>query len=102
MSDKDIIDQLTKEVAYLKSELDKLPDVLEVLRDVIKFNSDDTTKHIVYIYEFIKVLDDRVAPIEEKLFPNVSEARAQLGLIMAKLKRAREELDEKKSSPDCG
>jgi hemerythrin superfamily protein len=103
MSDKDIIDNLKKEIAYLRSELDRLPSVLNVLREAIKFNSDDTTKHIVYIYEFIKTLDDRVAPMEKQIFPNVSEAREQLGLIMAKLSRAREEeADGKKSSPDCG
>ena len=102
MSDKDIIDNLTKEVAYLRSELDRLPGVLNTLREAIKLTSDDTTKHIVYIYEFIKVLDDRCAPMEAKLFPHVTEARERLEYIIAKLKHERDEADGKKNSPDCG
>ena len=102
MSDKDIIDNLTKEVAYLRSELDLLPGVLNTLREVIKFDFEDTSKHIIYIYEFIKTLDDRCAPMEAKLFPNVTEARERLGYIMAKLKHEREKADKKKNSPDCG
>ena len=102
MSDKDIIDNLTKEVAYLRSELDRLPDILNTLREVISLDFNDTSKHIVYIYEFIKMLDDRCAPMEAKLFPNVTEARERLGYIMAKLKHERDEADEKKNSPDCG
>jgi hypothetical protein len=96
MSDKDIIDQLTRDVAYLKSELDKLPDVLKALREVITFDFKDTSKHIVFIYDCINTLSDRLTPLERELFPNVIIAREQLGSIIEKLKRDAER-NEKKS-----
>ncbi len=88
MSDKDIIDQLTKEVSDLKLELANL-------HRMLKQESDSSTKHISEIYKRIRdinnlsvnnisTLYDMVTPIEQKIFPEISRARQQLGSILEK------------------
>ena len=81
MTDTETIDELKREVAYLKERLKGVHAVME--KEMC-----DNTKHIVYIYEFITALDDRLIPLEGKLFPKVAEAREQLRLIMQNLKGA--------------
>ena len=97
MTDTDAIDDMKKEIAYLKREL-------EGFHAAIKFASDDTTTHIVYIYKYLKMLNneieliaDIIGPIEEKNFPSVREARRKLWSIMEEIeKRAAHERDLKK------
>lgn len=93
MTDHEIIKQLKKEVGDLKLELARL-------HHVMKLESDDTTKHVKYIYKYLKMLDDRglgdfkklaghimnlhdmVEPIEQKLFPKAKATRQQLSSII--------------------
>lgn len=88
------IEQLKHEIAYLRVEISSLTDTL-------KTESDSTTKHINQIYQRIKdtrvecghdvsTLFDMVEPLEEELFPKVSEARRQLREIIDKRRRAAE------------
>jgi hypothetical protein len=98
MQNDDVIDELKKEIAGLRSDLD-------FLNGMCKSESEDTTYHIKYIYNYLKVLDDRslkdfkllieylvvitdsVSPLEAKLFPGVSKARQQLAAIRKNLKQ---------------
>lgn len=97
MTDIDTIDDMKKEIAYLKGEL-------KGFHAAAKFASDDTTKHIVYIYRYLKMINNEIehiydvlGPLEEKLFPNVREARRKLWSIMEEIgKRPGDEGDAKK------
>ena len=82
MTDNDDIEDMKKDIAYLKQQL-------HGFFAEAKFASDDTTTHIVYIYKYLKLINneiehiyDVVGPIEEKIFPNVREARRKLWSIM--------------------
>jgi len=106
MQDQDTIDELKNEIARLKSDLAKL-------NGMCKSESENTTEHIKYIYNYLKVLDDRslkdfellieylvvikdsVSPLEEKLFPGVSKARQQLATIVENLKMTVREKNDK-------
>jgi hypothetical protein len=88
MSDHEIIEFMRKEIGDLKSEIAKL-------HHMLKLESDSTTKHINELYKRgadthnysinnISTLYDIVAPIEEKIFPNVSRVRQQLTAIVEK------------------
>ena len=107
MQDQDTIDELKNEIARLKSDLAKL-------NGMCKAESEDTTRHVKYIYNYLKVLDDRslkdfellieylvvikdsVSPLEEKLFPGVSKARQQLAAIVENLKMNVQEKNNKR------
>jgi hypothetical protein len=98
MQNDDVIDELKKEIATLKSDL-------AMLNGMCKSESENTTEHIKYVYNYLKVLDDRslkdfellieylvvitdsVSPLEEKLFPGVSKARQQLAAIRENLRQ---------------
>ena len=87
MTDIDTIDKMKKEIAYLKGELNGF-------HAAAKFASDDTTKHIVYIYKYMKMLNseiehiyDVIGPIEEKMFPDVRDARRELWSIMEEMEK---------------
>lgn len=108
MHDQNIIDELKKEIARLRSDL-------EHLNGMCKSDSEDTTDHIKYIYKYLKMLDDRsvsdlnlmaetmivlrdaIDPMEERLFPGVAKAREQLAAIVATRKAELKEKDNKKS-----
>ena len=107
MQDQDTIDELKNEIARLKSDLAQL-------NGMCKSESENTTDHIKYIYNYLKVLDDRslkdfellieylvvikdsVSPLEEKLFPGVSKARQQLAAIVENLKMNVQEKNNKR------
>jgi hypothetical protein len=96
MTDIDNIEDMKKEIAYLMGELKEF-------HAAMKLASDDTTSHIVYIYKYLKLLNneiehiyDVVGPIEEKIFPNVRDARRKLWSIMEEIeKRSAHERDPK-------
>jgi hypothetical protein len=106
MENEDIIEELKREIARLRSDLD-------ILNGACKSESENTTGHIKYIYKYLKLLDDRgvahrksvaevlmvhrdaIAPIEEKIFPGVNKARGQLATIMENQKPAAQPKDEK-------
>ena len=100
MSDKDIIDQMTKEIDALKLEIMRL-------HRMLKQEAESSTKHIQELYKIVKEthdytieidkrgtrdlklnnqdisrLYDMVWPIEQKIFPEVSKARQQLTSII--------------------
>jgi hypothetical protein len=114
MSDKDIIEQLTKEVDAIKLELVRLHRMLQQ-------EADSSTKHIQELYKRVKEthgytieidkrgtrdlklnnhnisrLFDMVWPIEQKLFPEVSKARQQLGSIIEQSASNSDDTQEKK------
>jgi uncharacterized coiled-coil protein SlyX len=114
MDSQDIIDELKSEIASQKNEIAQLRSDLELLNGMCKSESENVTDHIKYIYKYLKVLDDRslkyfellieylvvikdsVAPLEDKLFPGVSKARKQLAAIVENLKMTVREKNEKR------
>jgi hypothetical protein len=106
MQDQGVIDELKNEIARLKSDLAKL-------NGMCKSDSENTTDHIKYIYNYLKMLDDRsvadlnlvaetmtvlrdaIHPMEEKIFPGVAKAREQLAAIAANRAFATEEKNKK-------
>lgn len=107
MQDQDTIDELKNEIARLKSDLAKL-------NGMCKSESENTTDHIKYIYNYLKMLDDRsvadlnlvaetmtvlrdaISPMEERLFPGVAKAREQLAAIAANREFVTEQKDKKR------
>jgi len=108
MQDQDTLDELKNEIARLKSDLAKL-------NSMCKSESENTTDHIKYIYNYLKMLDDRsvadlnsiaetmtvlrdaISPMEEKFFPGVAKAREQLAAIAASREFVAEERKKKGS-----
>jgi len=108
MQDQDTIDELKNEIARLKSDLAQL-------NGMCKSESENTTDHIKYIYNYLKMLDDRsvadlnlvaetmtvlrdaISPMEEKIFPGVAKAREQLAVIAASREFVAEEKNKKGS-----
>jgi hypothetical protein len=106
-TNEEVIDELRNEVAKLKSDLARL-------NGMCKSESENTTDHIKYIYNYLQKLDDRgvadlnliaetvtvlrdaISPVEEKIFPGVAKAREQLATIAARQKFVTEEKDKKK------
>ncbi len=92
MQDQDTIDELKNEIARLKSDLAQL-------NGMCKSESENTTDHIKYIYDYLKKLDDRsvadlnlvaetmtvlrdaISPMEEKLFPASPKLASNLGRL---------------------
>jgi hypothetical protein len=93
---------MTDEITKIRKEIGDLKLELARLHELLKGESDNTTYHIKFIYDHLKILDDRsiknrtihrelifklydmIEPIEEKLFPGVSRAREQLAAIIEK------------------
>ncbi len=80
---------LRKEIAELRAEIAEL-------FEIVKMEGESTTKHIDEIYKRIALLHnysinnistlyDMAAPIEEKVFPQVSKVRQQLTAIVEML-----------------
>jgi len=115
MQNDDVIDELKKEIANLKGQIFSLCTGLKVLNETYESESESNTEHIVHIYKYLKLLDDRsvadlnlvaesmmvlrdaVSPIEEKLFPGVAKAREQLAALAAKREFGVEEKNKKGS-----
>jgi hypothetical protein len=114
MSEKDIIEQLTKEIDVLKLELVRLHRMLQQ-------EADSSTKHIQELYKRVKEthdytieidkrgtrdlklnnhnisrLFDMVWPIEGKIFPEVSKARQQLASIIEQFAANSDDAQDKK------
>ncbi len=103
---------VANELTILKKEIEQIKLQICKIYDLLKAESDNTTHHIKYIYNYLKILDDRsmdmntshnelifklydmIEPIEEKIFPGVSKARQQLAAIIEGLASDR---DQKKS-----
>src|ERR1700730_13525853 len=106
-TNEELIDELRNEVARLKSDLARL-------NGMCKSESENTTDHIKYIYNYLKMLDDRsvadlnlvaetmtvlrdaISPMEERLFPGVAKAREQLAAIAANREFVTEQKDKKR------
>ena len=114
MQHDDTIVELKSEIACLKNDIARLSSDLKLLNGTFESESENNTEHIVYIYKYLKLLDDRsvadlnlvaesmmvlrdaISPIEEKVFPGVAKAREQLAAIVASREFATEEKDKKK------
>lgn len=81
MTDTETIDELKREIAYLKEEL-------KGFHAVMKLEMRNNTMHIVRLYNRTGALDDRLLPLEEKFFPEVVEAREQFRVIAQNIKGA--------------
>jgi hypothetical protein len=94
---------MINEIELLKMEVAALRNELDVLRNNCVTYADGTVEDIKYIHRYLKMLDDQglshlrllvdsilhlhdvVGPIEQKIFPEVSEARLQLAAVMKQL-----------------
>ena len=92
----------------MKKKIDALELEVKRLHDTMKFLADNETEQILYIFKYLKTLNneinhiyDVIGPIEEKIFPDVREARRKLWSIMEEMeKRSDHPRDGKKGGFD--
>jgi len=73
---------MRQDLGVLRAEVQELWKYLRDFEKDTKVLAQDTTDRIKYFHNAIIVLQDTIAPIEEKIFPGVNEARLQLAQII--------------------
>jgi hypothetical protein len=73
---------ITDEIALLKKEIETLRAEIADVRDALKCESTNTTKHLNTMYRYFSDIHSYLMPVVHKVFPGYANSKKQIDAFM--------------------